>query len=227
MLSTRRFVFSLTILSLALASPAGAVTFGQTDDFQDGTTQGWSSTFADPTPPVNEANVGPAGSGDHSLFIEAAALESIAIRNSTQWTGDYLSAGIDGIQFAYDNFGTTPFSLGATISGPGGTVITLSGAPVPGGGGWSTGTIDLSSANLLPLSGSIASTLANVTLIELDHISAGTNLIASAPISVRLDNIQAVPEPSSLALACFGACGCWALCRGWIRHARREPSASG
>jgi len=206
MISGRYNQFVCSIISiLALTAPGWAITVGQIDDFQDGTTQGWSSPFSDPTPPVNQSDVGPAGIGDDSLFVEAAAFESIAIENSSQWSGDYLSAGIDEILFDYENTGATTFSLGATLSGPGGSVITFAGQSIPAVGGWSAGSINLSSSNLFALSGTVATTLANVTSVELNYILGGAYNVASTPITFRLDNIRVVPEPAAGVLALIAA----------------------
>ena len=42
---------ALAALLAAITTPAAAVTIGQIDDFQDGTTQGWGSGLINPNPP--------------------------------------------------------------------------------------------------------------------------------------------------------------------------------
>ena len=68
--SSRHLAFGLLAAAFFAAAPAGTVTLGQIDHFQDGTTQGWMRGLPmNPAPPINVPDVGPAGVGDHSLQI--------------------------------------------------------------------------------------------------------------------------------------------------------------
>ncbi len=51
MTSSRHPAFVLLFASLVTAAPSAAVTLGQLDDFQDGTSQGWGSGPLNPNPP--------------------------------------------------------------------------------------------------------------------------------------------------------------------------------
>lgn len=55
-LSMGKLLLSCWILAVLAASPALAITLGQVDDFQDGTTEGWSGGAS----PTNVATGGPA-----------------------------------------------------------------------------------------------------------------------------------------------------------------------
>src|SRR5688572_20409255 len=63
-----RVSLAFFLVSWLAAAPALGITGGQVDDFQDGTTQGWSGMSA----PTNVATGGPDGTGDRYLQISSA-----------------------------------------------------------------------------------------------------------------------------------------------------------
>ena len=119
-----REMLLLLTTTLALAAPAGAITIGQIDDFEDGTTMGWSHGGPSPVPPINVADVGPAGLGDDSLMIESIGGGGPGSRfvafNLDQWTGDYTDVGVTTILMDVNNIGSTALTLRITVNGPGG-----------------------------------------------------------------------------------------------------------
>src|SRR5687768_4371857 len=99
---------------------AGAVTVGQIDTFQDGTTENWFAGggpfgAVPPVPPTNIPTGGPGGSTDRYLHIAATGGSGAGSRltaiNGTQWTGNYLTAGVNAISIDVNNLGTTDLSL--------------------------------------------------------------------------------------------------------------------
>ena len=95
----RRFsAIALYVCAFAVARQAhgGQITNGQVSDFQDGTTQGWVSGPRNSNPPTVLING--HGPGDHALEVVATGVFGPGGRlvtfNSSQWTGDYLSADV-------------------------------------------------------------------------------------------------------------------------------------
>lgn len=197
--------FTTTVLAFAItaawSSAAYAVALGQVDDFQDGTTQGWESGGANPNPPVNVADAGAAGVGDHVLQVTATgsggAGGKLVTFNNAQWLGDYNAAGVTAIRFDANNVGANSISLGFDING--GSALTSDTGSIAPGSGWNTYTILVDSL----VFGSTTN-LDNVTEIRLRWMSGGS-FISGTPGQVHIDNIKAIPEPTSLALLGIGA----------------------
>src|SRR5882724_11404135 len=108
------FLFFAGIAALLVAMPltSHAVTFGQIDDFQDGTAQNWQTGVG----PVGVAtDGGPAGIGDHYLrAVSSGGFGSdgkMVVFNSAQWQGDYTDAGITGITVNLNNLSSQPLSI--------------------------------------------------------------------------------------------------------------------
>src|SRR3954464_8933202 len=85
---------------LCFAAAACAVTNGQIDTFQDGTTMGWSNGL-----PANLVNIdtgGPGGAGDRFLTLSADGTQGHGGRLTTfnlqQWLGNYVAQGITAIE---------------------------------------------------------------------------------------------------------------------------------
>ena len=81
------------LVVLAIAVPLSAVTVGQIDDFQDGTTMGWFVPGASANPPANVPTGGPGGTGDAYLQLiatrGAGPGSRLAVLNEGQWGGNY------------------------------------------------------------------------------------------------------------------------------------------
>ena len=208
----------LTTASLAAAPLAAQLVAGQRDDFEDGTTQGWTvGDPAHPLPPTNVATGGPAGAGDGYLLLRSVGGDGPGSRLSTvnvaQWAGDYRTAGIGSITMDVANFGSSDVFLrllwaDPAMGPPTNVAVSSSGFLLTAGGGWQTVTFDLGPGGITTLLGSGESALRNATELRLFHNPAPVFLgppNSSPPIvaTLGLDNVTAVavvPEPSTLLL---------------------------
>ena len=96
-------------LMLCLFSPrlSQALSIGQIDDFQDNTTQNWTNGGDGAPPVLNIPNGGPGGMGDHYIQVTSNGGGGPGSRlttfNRDQWLGDYISAGVTGIEMDLQN----------------------------------------------------------------------------------------------------------------------------
>ena len=178
----------------------GAVSFGQQDTFQDGTTMSWSEGVNSPNPPTNIATGGPAGINDRFLRNisngGAGPGSKMIMFNDAQWTGNYVAAGVNRITAQMANFGST--TLFMRVAFRGGPTSTLYGSSVaaqlPPDGVWRSVTFDLTSSGLTNIGG--ADTLSQVlsAVAELRILSAvGGASFNGDPVQATLgvDNILA------------------------------------
>jgi len=95
------------VFALALTASVLGVTPGQTDNFEDGTTQGWTDGQGNNT--ANIVTGGPAGAGDNYLQVSSGTFGGgphLTVFNRSQWSGDYLAAGATNISMDLKNFGS-------------------------------------------------------------------------------------------------------------------------
>jgi hypothetical protein len=194
--------------SSVAASSFGQVMLGQIDDFQDGTLQGWAGAAN----PENVATGGPAGAGDRYLRLTAHGNIGIggvpASFNLTQWAGDYSAAGVSGVTAHMNNFSSVDLHMRVVVFSTSGDRWT-SATPVilPAGSGWQSASFSLAQGDLVQVLGSSTYefTMANVERLLIRHeVNPGPGGTFQAG-QIGIDNIQAVPEPASLAamaLAC-------------------------
>lgn len=206
------------LLALAvLAGPASAVTLGQKDTFQDGTTDSWISGGPNPNPPLNIANGGPAGAGDRYLLVTANGAGQggkLVIFNLAQWTGNYLTAGVGTIGMDVDNFGATELDLRLEFIGGAGSAYSTNPVIVPVGTGWQHVTFLVTPS---ALTGSAATALGATTELRLYHgDAAALNVVAQ----LGIDNVTAaaVPEPSPALSLTAGLAALFVIARR-----RRRP----
>lgn len=217
-LSTWRWVATLLMTCLTAVPTASAVSLGQIDTFEDGTTQGWTVGLlgaSHPAPPVNVPDDGPGGVGDNYLQLTAvggggAGSRLVAI-NLGQWAGDYATTGINRITLDARNLGTTELTLRLYLENPMGGPPTdeaiTAGVTLPAGGNWTPVTFALDPLSLTVLTGDVNTLLSNVTALRILHSPDPTFPGPALVASLGVDNIQAiaiaaVPEPPALA-----ACG--------------------
>jgi hypothetical protein len=228
------------LTTLLLATGADAIAILQVDDFQDATTQSWGTgSLANPNPPQNVPNVGPAGAGDHSLRITGVggfgagsnlvAMNPVPFTGPSQWTGNYSAAGVAMIFMSVRNPSASAITLRLGI-GAGNSLLsdgmfaTTAGIPIPALSGWPNVSIPLLAANLTFSFSNTPGTpivnpavaLTDVTQLRILHSTAVN--FRGEPIAAQLlvDNVVAVPEPGlPLQLGCaFGSL--------WVARAMRK-----
>jgi hypothetical protein len=131
--------FVLTLMAFAFISFAQAqITAGYSNNFEDGTTQGWSNGPTSPNPPINIPDGGPNGAGDNFLREVSsggagAGSRLVAYNDETEWTGNYTAANIQSISFHAKNSGTTDLSLRIAMEGGDDTseMVTNQFVPLP------------------------------------------------------------------------------------------------
>lgn len=228
---------SVAMLAAAVlpAATASAITSGQVDDFQDGTVQGWGPAFANVA--FNTADAGPQGNGDNALLIWSDSDNNPSTRtgsrsigiNTTQWLGDWTGAGVTAIEFDARNANNFDITLWLGIAGPdasvgsagtGDTYISLASATLPAGSAWQSISIPVTASDFQlatnhSAAGNIVEALADVRQFRIFYNASSANNFIGEQIAAQfyLDNIAAVPEPSTTTLALLPAvCGLM-LCR--------------
>jgi hypothetical protein len=207
----RVFGFRTALLRAALAlgcsvlvpSWCSAITFGQVDDFQNGTTMGWQEGMNSPNPPVNVASGGPGGTADRYLENQSSggfgAGGRMAMFNSSQWSGNYIAAGVNRISVQMANLGSKELHMRIAFRSASGTLYGSSSAAIlPVEPGWRSVNFDLTPEALTNMGGSdtVAQALTSVT--EFRIVSAvGAPAFSGDPIAgtLGLDNMNATTIP--------------------------------
>ena len=202
------------------SASASAVVLGATDTFEDGSTNGWSSGAANPSPPVNVSSGGPAGVGDHYLAASASgsggAGGKLVLIAGAQWTGDYLAAGVSALTLDARNYGSTDLSLRLALFGVASTIaVSADAIPLAAHRGWTHLRFSL---DPLVLSGPGPAVLEEVSELRLFHGTQAAFPGENIAAQVGIDNVSAVPEPAPALLL---ACGL-AAALGWRSWAKRS-----
>ena len=207
-----RCLLATAWLSLPLQA---AVTLNQLENFSG--IHEWSSGDPNPNPPVIVAGSGPLGTGDNALRVTSnggnSAGSRLIVFNETVWTGDYTAAGIFSLGVDLRNNGTTTLSMRLAFNGPGGWFVTAV-APVTAFSGWTSQVFDIRPAALVAAGGGDpAATLAAVSELRILHSAAVDFRGAKVSSSFLVDNVRAIPEPSTVMVLC--------LASGFLRFRKR------
>lgn len=202
-----RLTALLCFLALVIAPRSTqALTLGQVDTFQDGTTDGWTTGHGGPT---NIPNGGPAGAGDAYMQVVSTGGSGtdskLIVFNASQWLGDYTDAGITGITLDLDNFSTQTLSMRLALfqsRGVGYAVTTP--FSLPPDSNWHQAFFPLVAADFTALgspSVSFANLLTNFTgqLRILDSASPSVDGDSIAA-TLGVDDVMAVPEPTTFLM---------------------------
>jgi hypothetical protein len=194
-------------------SCAFAVTKGQKDDFENGTTQSWrvGSRGTGGGSPVNVATGGPGGASDNYMRLTSTgsfgALSKLVVFNDSQWTGPYDST-VAGVSMQLANFGATALKMRIALQDNSFNTYVSKAFDLAPDGQWRTASWVLNTADFTsPTGGNINTGRNGIREVRILHSVGGSGLTGD-PIAatVGVDNITAtaVPEPGVAGLAAVG-----------------------
>jgi hypothetical protein len=226
-LVSMRSVLSLLVLIMASSGIAGAVTLFQTDTFSSGTA-GWTEGAPSPNPPV-VADTGLVG-GPYLRNDSAGgggAGGRMVMWNDSQWTGDYISAGILAIQFDALSTGDEPVDFRFAFNGVGGWFYSplIRIDDFASGPELTRFVLPITSADLTYAAGGSGiydETMGAVTRMEIISATAPPEVGVSDDVlrgdrldgTLLVDNLMAIPEPGSVGLLVLS-------CLAWVARRRR------
>ena len=191
-------VAALTSAGLCLGVP-----LGQLDTFSSGTTENWAVGNGGIGSPIFVGDDGPGGAGDGFLRAISTGTNGpgsrLAILNSAQWTGSYISSGITAISMDVRNSGDTTLFVRMGFWGTNGQQIsTVDVVELAVGSGWQSISLDITAFG-------IDQALADATLSNIFQ----TRILSSEDQDFRgdqvaavldIDNIRAIPAPGAASL---------------------------
>ncbi len=201
----RWIVVGICLFAIRPEAAVSEVINGQMDDFQGGTTQGWSSGANNPNPnPVSHlSDGGPAGVGDGFLLVTSTgafgAGGKLVAFNTSQWAGDYLTAGVESIVADLNNLGATALDIRLLLEGPGGKFVSTAGVSLVAGSGWQPATFAIGPGDLTG-GFNLGATLGGVTRLRIVHNPVPDVTPPQIVATLGVDNINAIPEPGTLTL---------------------------
>ncbi len=199
----------LAVLLVATPLATNALTLGQIDDFQDATSQNWQFGLG---LVGNVANGGPSGTGDRYIQYTSSggfgAGSRMVVFNSSQWLGDYNSAGITSIAMDLNDLSLQPLSMRLAFFLNSGTgYVSTTPFSLAANSGWQHTTFSLSAANFTAIgSPGDFSTFLSSFNGQLRILSSVSLSLLGDPVAATLgiDNVQAIPEPSTLVMVMLG-----------------------
>jgi len=209
-------ILAILVFGIVTTTPSlvFGVSLGQIDNFQDGTTQGWGDNAQIS---VNITNGAPAGANDHYLQVSSGTFgggQRLVTFNRSQWTGNYVAAGVTGLTMDLRNFGPSLMPIRIVIrEGTGGSgtpgYSSITAFALPADGQWHTAFFSLDAGSLTPINSPqpLATDLANVPELRLLSSAFPATIGDSTSGQFGVDNIMAVPEPGSMALIGLGFIG--------------------
>jgi hypothetical protein len=203
-------VVTLAVMPL---SARATISFGQVDNFEDGTTMSWAEGGVSPNPPTNIATGGPAGLGDNYLQNLSSGGTGAGSRmimfNNDQWTGDFVSAGVTRLDAMVRATGNA-LAVRVGILGSDGTIyVSQPAVPVPNDGAWHAAAFNLTPAGMVVVqgTGTLATVLSDVSEMRILSANAASWLGDSIVATMGFDNLTAAPEPGALSLLGIGVAG--------------------
>jgi Thrombospondin type 3 repeat len=188
----------VVIAMLVLAARAHAITGGQADDFEDGTTDNWTEGSPSPNEPVNVPSGGPDGAGDaymQNVSSGGAGPGSGQVSfNFTQWVGDYTAAGVTAIEADMANPGVTDLHMRIAVQGGAGTRFgSATAVDLPAGTGWQHVRFELSDLTLISGPDPLNTVLTEVSVLRILSAAAGPDWEGDRIVAtLNVDNITAI-----------------------------------
>jgi len=167
------------LLSAALLAPPAFALPAAVQDFEDGTTQGWTAGGGPlggvPPAPPTVVSGGAGGAADDYLRVTASGGagpgSKLSAINPTAWGGNYTDAGLTMIDMDLANFGTTDLYIRLLLEDLSdlNNVIYATTAAffLPSGSGWMDASFSVAAADLIALEGDLAELLESVTNIRI------------------------------------------------------------
>jgi len=209
--------FSITLLcSLAIPAASAAISLSSEDTFSTGN-EGWRIGGAGVQPSYNSGNSFNGLPGFLSHFSDGSGANGKWLMWSAQadWTGDYAAAGVAGISFWANVTSGANIDMRVAISGTGG-VFSTNPITFVSGNGWTKYTFDLAAASMNYVGGGtndFASTLSSVNKLEIfggavnpvyKSANGGFAEAGTSVNTILIDNVAAIPEPFTSAMAIGG-----------------------
>lgn len=193
---------AIVALCLFTCTESNAVTFGQVDTFQNGSTMNWQEGSNSPNPPINVASGGPAGAGDRYLENSSSggfgAGGRMVMFNTSQWLGNYTAAGVNRVSMQMANFGTTTLYMRIAFTGSSTFYGSNTAAVLPPDAVWRSVDFDLTESALTNMNGNatVAQALANVTDFRIVSAVGGPSRLGDMiEGTLGVDNITATSIP--------------------------------
>ncbi len=183
------------LLALLLVPSLAAVELGQIDDFQNGL-QGWRTGGSNPNGPEAVMNLGPDGIGDRAMQLTSGggggAGSRLVVFNQSQWTGNYVTAGVTGVRFDLKNLSEVDLMIRLAVRGVGGSFATEA-TSLPAGAVYRTVTLSLLPEDLTAVGGfDVDATLQGVFELRILHSQAPAVSGDAISASIAVDNVTAV-----------------------------------
>jgi hypothetical protein len=201
--------FAVCAVGLLLpARSAEAISLGLFHDFQDGTTMGWQNgPFAIPV--TNISTGGPAGAGDRYIQLTADGSGPggrLVAFNFTEWIGNYIAAGVNAISISLINQSAVDLNIRFAFQSEivqGGPGYLSQAMVLPVGSGWQSFTISIAPENMTAVNNptDYNTFFSNVAWTRIINAAGTSNLNGDFVTGqLGIDNILAVPEPTTTAL---------------------------
>jgi PEP-CTERM motif len=204
------------VIGVALAHSLSAVTIGQIDTFESGTTEGWVAGGGPngqnpPVPPFVQSTGGPTGTDDAFLVITSGGVFGPGSRLTAfnifgQWAGNYLTNGVGAIAMDLINLGQTELTIRLNFENPfagGDFAVTNTAITLDVGSGWTHVLFPIGLGQHTAVGGTVSGALANTSVLRIMH-APGDDPDAIAGV-LGVDNITAaVPEPGTIAMTLGG-----------------------
>ena len=195
-------VRQLLLLSCFLAfhlCVTGQILPGNTDDFQDLSTSGWSEGAPSPNPPFVLPNGGPAGDGDaflrnFSAGGSGAGSKWAMFNTSDKWTGNYLDADVQSITMDARNMGPANVHFRIAFDGMGGPIASVKSFTFSPDSTWHSIIFDLSPQSFIAVEtgGNPMLTLASVSEFRILSSVIPSHQGDAVPLFADVDNIRAL-----------------------------------